>query len=45
MSGPSAAIPTTLPLANVLGNTMTLAALPVLLAGETVVVNYDGNII
>ena len=45
MSGPVAAIPASLPLASIAGNVMTLAALPVLSAGETVVVNYDGNII
>jgi hypothetical protein len=45
MSGPTTAIPTTAPLASIAGNVMTLAALPVLAAGETVVVNYDGNII
>jgi hypothetical protein len=45
MTGPVAAIPTTLPLASIAGNVMTLAPLPVLAAGETVQVYYDGNII
>jgi hypothetical protein len=44
-TGPVVAMPTTLPLASIIGNTMTLASLPVLQANQTVTVYYNGAII